>query len=169
MKISERPVFLAATVFVLVLVSIGAAGRLMLPPSPDDTAYQHVYGQEALLVLGIWFCMAWATLVLPWSVLLSFRLQARGRAGWLAAVPAVLSGLAAIAVLSGGAFFGLRPAEPGVVTANAVAAWVNTDFILLESIVVTAAATATLALMFAMALTLDALRPDPRPIDLVFS
>ena len=90
-------------------------------------------------------------------------------AGWLAGLPAALTAIAIAGVALAGALLGGPP--PGQQAENPAPylSWANGDFILLDSIVMAALTTGAAALIFGLALTFEALRPDIRDIDDVFS
>ena len=87
----------------------------------------------------------------------------------LAVVPAALTAIAIAGVALAGALLGGPP--PGQQAENPAPylSWANGDFILLDSIVMAALTTGAAALIFGLALTFEALRPDIRDIDDVFS
>lgn len=169
MTISGRPLFMIMTVVILTVAALFLGLRWPDPWGGPPERMQTTLGRDALLSLSGWLGLAWAFLVLPWSGLLALRMRARGRRAGLALVPLGLAGIAAATTAIGGWLFGAPGAGPDGVGQGPSADWLHEDFIVMEVIVLCSAATAALALIFALILTFDALRPDHRGIDQIFS
>lgn len=167
--LAARPVFLIATVILLAALAGWLAGFLPAPRNYEIAFRTNPYSRQSLLMLSAGMAAGWTVLVLPWSVLLSLRLRARQRRRSLAVVPAALTAIAIAGVALAGALLGGPP--PGQQAENPAPylSWANGDFILLDSIVMAALTTGAAALIFGLALTFEALRPDIRDIDDVFS
>ncbi len=164
MNWSARPLFLSA--FLLLMLGVALAWYGRLPPGGLLGGNGEPFGRWPLISACMWLSIGWFILVLPWSLLLRHRLKARQRLIGLAFIPAVLSGLAVIIMAVGAAVFGTPVVPAQIVDQMALT---NHDFILLDSILTTATAIASLALVLSISLSVEALRPDAKGIEQVFS
>ena len=169
MILATRPVFLIATVILLAALAAWLSGFLPMPRAYDLAFRANPYSNQSLLMLSAGMAAGWAVLVLPWSLLLSLRLRARQRRRSLAVVPAALTAIAITGVALGGYALGAPPGGEQSTDPASYQDWVNDDFIVLDSIVMAALTTGVVALIFGLAVTFEALCPDIRDIDDVFT